>query len=165
MGEGIPPHHTPGSAAEPFPPPPTRRRLLGALLTTSLAGWLATVIYPILRYLSPLQETVNADETELDARSKEELAAAGFAIVALGTERVLVLRDPKGQLRATSAKCTHEGCTVRYKADEAIIWCACHNGRFDLDGRVLSGPPPRALAVYKTSGSLDTRVVISKETA
>ena len=35
---------------------------------------------------------------------------------------------------------------MQYKQDESIIWCACHNGRFDLDGRVLSGPPPRALA-------------------
>jgi Rieske Fe-S protein len=144
---------------------PTRRRLVGLLLGTSFAGWLATVLYPVLRYLSPLQETVSADEAEVDERAKAEIAAAGFAIVALGTERVLVLRDPQGKLRATSAKCTHEGCTVRYKADEAIIWCACHNGRFDLDGRVISGPPPRALAVYRTSGSLETRVIVSKESA
>jgi len=43
-----------------------------------------------------------------------------------------------------------------------VIWCACHNGRFDLDGRVLSGPPPRPLAAFKTSGSLDTRIVVSR---
>ena len=143
---------------------PTRRGLLNGLLGASLFGWMATALYPILRYLSPLHLTANADEIELPDKAKGDIAAAGFAIVALGSERVLVLRDPQGKLRATSAKCTHEGCTVQYKQDESIIWCACHNGRFDLDGRVLSGPPPRALAVYKASASLETRVVISRDT-
>ncbi|KAB2967623.1 MAG: ubiquinol-cytochrome c reductase iron-sulfur subunit [Thermoanaerobaculia bacterium] len=143
----------------------SRRQLLGYLLGTSLAGWLGTVLYPVLRYLSPFEEAVNADEVELDDKAKASLAGSGFAIVALGGERVLVFRDPKGRLRATSAKCTHEGCTVRYKADESIIWCACHNGRFDLDGRVLSGPPPRALVAFKASGTPETKVVISRETA
>jgi len=143
----------------------SRRGLLAGLLGASFLGWIATAIYPILRYLSPLQLTGNADEVELADKAKSDIAAGGFSIVALGTERVLVLRDPQGKLRATSAKCTHEGCTVQYKADESIIWCACHNGRYDLDGRVLSGPPPRALAAYKASGSLDTKVVISRETA
>jgi len=151
--------------ASPDPTPPTRRRLLNGLLGGSLLGWIASALYPVLRYLSPLQQASNADEVELDERAKSSLAAAGFSILALGSERVLVLRDPRGNLRATSAKCTHEGCTVQYKADEAIIWCACHNGRFDLDGRVLSGPPPRALAVYKASGTLETRVVITRESA
>lgn len=142
----------------------SRRRFLNGLFGTSLLAWLATALYPILRYLSPLQLTANADEVELNDKAKGDITANGYSIVALGTARVLVLRDPQGKLRATSAKCTHEGCTVQYKADESIIWCACHNGRYDLDGRVLSGPPPRALAAYKTSGSLDTKVLVSKDT-
>lgn len=144
---------------------PTRRTLLNSLLGASLLGWIATAMYPILRYLSPLHATGNADEVELGDKAKSDIAASGFSIVALGSERVLVLKDAQGKLRASSAKCTHEGCTVQYKADESIIWCACHNGRYDLDGRVLSGPPPRALAQYKTSGTLETKVVISRETA
>ncbi len=143
----------------------SRRGLLTGLLGASLLGWIATALYPILRYLSPLHLTENANEVELADKAKSDIAAGGFSIVALGTERVIVLRDPQGKLHATSAKCTHEGCTVQYKRDESIIWCACHNGRYDLDGRVLSGPPPRALALYKTSGSLDTKVVVSRETA
>lgn len=139
-----------------------RRTLLNALLATSLAGWLATLLYPVVRYLSPLQTGRSEDEAELSDKAKGDLAANGFAIVALGTDRILVFHDPKKNLRACSAKCTHEGCTVQYKADESLIWCACHNGRFDLDGRVLSGPPPRALAPYKAAGSLDTRIVISR---
>jgi Rieske Fe-S protein len=143
------------------PASPSRRHVLDLLLAGGLIGWLATVLYPVLRYLSPLRESARADEAELGAKAKQDLLGEGFTIVALGTERVLVLRDSTGRLRATSAKCTHEGCTVRYKADEGLIWCACHNGRFDLDGRVISGPPPRPLLAYRASGSLDTKVVIS----
>jgi len=148
--------------AGPEPRGTSRRTLLNAVLGTSLAGWLATAFYPVLRYLSPLRDARNTDEAELDAKSRQEVAAAGFAIVPFGSERVLVLRDHQGRLRAVSAKCTHEGCTLQYKADESLIWCACHNGRFDLDGRVLSGPPPRALAAYKATGTLETKVVISR---
>lgn len=147
-----------GAARAPGP----RRSFLTGALGTAFLGWLGTVLYPVVRYLSPLQEKVSADEAELTEKARKDVEAAGFAIVPLGTERVLVFRDAKGTLRATSAKCTHEGCTVQYKADESIIWCACHNGRFDVDGRVLSGPPPRALAAYKASGSLDTKVVVSR---
>jgi Rieske Fe-S protein len=143
--------------------PPTRRRLLNVLLGTSFVGWLGTVAFPALRYLSPLRESSSADEAELGDKSKADLAQTGFSIIALGTERVIVFKDRKDELRALSAKCTHEGCTVQYKADESIVWCACHNGRFDVDGRVLSGPPPRALATYRTTGSLETRIVVSKQ--
>jgi Rieske Fe-S protein len=148
------------------PADPGRRKVVNYLLGTSVAGWLATILYPVLRYLNPLQASASADEVVLGDEAKGDIAAAGFAIVALGSERVLVFRDPQQRLRACSAKCTHEGCTVQYKADESIIWCACHNGRFDLDGRVLSGPPPRPLPPYKAAGSLETRVVVSRgETA
>ena len=139
---------------------PRRRNVLNGLFGVSLLAWLSTALYPVIRYLSPLQRTSGADEAELDDKAKGDILRNGFAIVAFSAARVLVLRDGKGKLRATSAKCTHEGCTVQYKADESIIWCACHNGRYDLDGRVLSGPPPRALAVYEASGSLEGRVVI-----
>lgn len=142
---------------------PARRKFLNGLFGASLAAWLSTALYPVIRYLSPLQRTGSADEAELDDKAKGDILKNGFSIVAFGTARVLVLRDAKGKLRATSAKCTHEGCTVQYKADESIIWCACHNGRYDLDGRVLSGPPPRALAVYQASGSLESKVVIRPE--
>ncbi len=147
--------------SEPERSAPSRRTVLDLLLGSALLAWVGTVVYPVVRYLSPLRETGGADEVVLGDKNKHDLLDQGFAIVALGTARVLVFRDPTGKLRATSAKCTHEGCTVRYKGDEGIIWCACHNGRFDVDGRVLSGPPPRPLQAFKASGSLETKVVIT----
>jgi len=139
-----------------------RRRALNLILGASLAGWLATILYPVLRYLSPLQQKTNADETELGDAAKKEIGAQKYAIVALGADRVIVFQDPKEKIRALSAKCTHEGCTVQYVPGDSIIWCACHNGRYDLDGRVISGPPPRPLPAYAATGTLDTKVVISR---
>ena len=35
------------------------------------------------------------------------------------------------------------------KEDLRQIWCACHNGLYDLAGRNVSGPPPRPLEVFE----------------
>jgi Rieske Fe-S protein len=39
-------------------------------------------------------------------------------------------------------------CTVQYRNREHDIWCACHNGVYDLKGAVVSGPPPRPLEQF-----------------
>jgi len=70
--------------------------------------------------------------------------------------------DPQRRLRACEARCTHEGCTVQYVPGESVVWCACHNGRFDLDGRVLSGPPPRPLARWVAQRDPDGSVSVAK---
>jgi Rieske Fe-S protein len=61
-----------------------------------------------------------------------------------------------------SAKCTHEGCTVQFVRADQIVWCACHNGKFALDGRVISGPPPRPLAAFVVAGDLKGSVTVSR---
>jgi Rieske Fe-S protein len=41
-----------------------------------------------------------------------------------------------------------QGCQLGKAISEARnreIWCACHNGTYDLEGRVASGPPPKPL--------------------
>jgi Rieske Fe-S protein len=52
---------------------------------------------------------------------------------------------------AFTAVCTHLNCTVQYRDDLKEIWCACHNGHFDLNGQVISGPPPRPLKEYRVA--------------
>jgi Rieske Fe-S protein len=46
------------------------------------------------------------------------------------------------------AICTHLNCTVCYQPGENRIYCACHEGYYDVDGRVLAGPPPRPLQEF-----------------
>jgi hypothetical protein len=59
------------------------------------------------------------------------------------------VRTAAGDLKAFSATCTHLDCTVQYKNDQGILWCACHNGKYDLNGRNISGPPPRPLDSFR----------------
>ncbi|RKZ11899.1 hypothetical protein DRQ32_04900 [bacterium] len=86
-------------------------------------------------------------------------------IVSAGPQRVMVFEDESETLRALAAKCTHEGCTVQYSTAESVVWCACHNARFDLDGRVISGPPPKPLQEFDVRRDDDGAVILMLEPA
>ena len=58
---------------------------------------------------------------------------------------IFIRKAADGRHEALSAKCTHAGCAVSWKADKNEFFCPCHAGRFDSNGEVLSGPPPRPL--------------------
>ncbi len=45
--------------------------------------------------------------------------------------------------------CTHLGCGVRWDRDAKAFLCPCHDGRFDIQGNVISGPPPKRLPRLK----------------
>ena len=127
---------------------PTRRSVLDLLLGTTILGFLGSVLYPVLRYLTPLPAAGPGGPLRLTRTEVEALETKRFVIVPAAGTRILVFRDQRHELRALDARCTHEGCTVQYVAAEGGIWCACHNARFDVEGRVLSGPPPRPLPRY-----------------
>jgi len=140
----------------------TRRSWIDVLLGGSVVAWAGAVIYPILRYLTPAKDAGGANKVTLTDAQMQELKGQGFLIARLGTDRVLLLKDRDQRLKALSAKCTHEGCTVQYVPGDGIIWCACHNGKFGMDGRVIAGPPPRPLAAYNVEGDLKGPVSIVK---
>ena len=143
----------------------TRRSFLDLMLGATVGAWVATVLYPILRYLKPLPTAAPAGPHRLDAAAVGKLVKTSFVIVPFGTKRVLVFRDTQSRLRALDAKCTHEGCTVQYVAGESSIWCACHNARFDIEGNVVSGPPPRPLPRYAVQEDAEGNILIGQETA
>jgi menaquinol-cytochrome c reductase iron-sulfur subunit len=62
---------------------------------------------------------------------------------------VYVLTDNGRDFIAMSNVCTHLGCRVRWIADREEFFCPCHNGVFDKEGKVVSGPPPRPLDRYE----------------
>lgn len=143
--------------------PTTRRSFLDILLGVSCVASLASVVYPVLRYLKPLPRAGAVGPTRLTRDEVAKLEKQNFVIVPVSGKRVMVLQNAAQQLVAVDAKCTHEGCTVQYLAGESVIWCACHNGRFDLDGRVLSGPPPRPLPKYAAERQEDGGILIVAE--
>jgi cytochrome b6-f complex iron-sulfur subunit len=149
-----------------LPEPKSRRSVLDLLLRVGVLGWLASVLFPVIRYLTPLPHSGGSSgPVRLTRDEVAKVESQKFAIVPVGGSRVLVLEDSAGELHALDAKCTHEGCTVRFQPDNEIIWCACHNGRFDLSGRVVAGPPPRPLAqhavVRDSEGGITVSVAIA----
>lgn len=125
--------------------PHTRRRWVAWLLGTSAGATVLTFLYPVLRYLVP-PETAEPSLSEfaLDVKASDVAANSG-RIVPVGGKPVLLFRTAAGELRALTAKCTHLDCTVQYRPARSEIWCACHNGTYDLKGTNVSGPPPRPL--------------------
>ena len=140
----------------------SRRRFLDWIIGTAGFAWLASVAYPVIRYLKPLpsQGADGPVEVPKDKMSEVE-GEKRFAILRTAGTRVIVLEDPQSKLHALSAVCTHEGCTVQYKAGEQLLWCACHGGKFGLDGHVISGPPPKPLAVYGVSKDAKGDVLVN----
>ena len=67
------------------------------------------------------------------------------------------------QIIAISAGCTHLGCIVTWDEDQKIFKCPCHDGRYDIDGKVISGPPPAPLKRHKTKME-DGRIFLATET-
>src|SRR5690349_8049695 len=145
-------------------PATSRRHFLDLLLGASFLGWLVSIAYPIIRYLKPLPQTGATGPTRLTRDEASKLEQNRFVIVPVSGQRVIVLQAPD-QLLAFGAKCTHEGCTVTYLPAQSGLWCPCHDGRFDLSGRVVSGPPPRPLTKYIAKRQPDGGIVISEEKA
>ncbi|MFC2173068.1 ubiquinol-cytochrome c reductase iron-sulfur subunit [Acidobacteriota bacterium] len=142
----------------------SRRDTLNVLLSASAIASAGAVLYPVLHYLKPPEQSGTPTEVVVADGDKAKLQTSGFAIIRFGRFRVIVFRDAVGKLHALDAKCTHEGCTVTYRGDEGLIWCACHNGKFGVDGRVISGPPPRPLDRFLVSGSLDGDLTVGQKT-
>ena len=117
--------------------------LLGGGLFASALSF----IYPVLRYLVPPRLTDMGGDTVV-AGKVGELRPNNGKIFRFGSRPGLLMLGSDGQYRALSATCTHLSCTVQYRGDLRQVWCACHNGMYDLAGRNLSGPPPRALEQY-----------------
>jgi Rieske Fe-S protein len=132
------------------PPDAGRRRFLDWLLGGALAGLAASVLYPVLRYISPpLLPEATTNQVEVGPVNDPELVGKGFKIVRFGAEPVIVLRTAEGELRAFSATCTHLDCIVEFQRDRQRIFCNCHNGEYNLRGHNVGGPPPRPLAAFK----------------
>lgn len=135
------------AAREPAEPRPGRRTFLQMLLGAGLLGSLASFFYPVLRYMiPPASAELNSDEVV--AGKIGELKLNSGKIFRFGSRPGIIVRNAVGEYKALSATCTHLDCIVQYRGDLRRIWCACHNGMYDLSGRNISGPPPRPLEAY-----------------
>lgn len=137
---------------------PARRRLMQFLLGGGLLASAVAFLYPVLRYLVPPTATDLGGDSVVAAKVGELKVNSG-KIFRFGSRPGLLVRTTDGGYRAMSAVCTHLNCTVQYRSDVREVWCACHNGFYDLNGRNVAGPPPRPLDAYDVHINGDDVVV------
>jgi cytochrome b6-f complex iron-sulfur subunit len=126
----------------------SRRSFLKILAITGVTAFSASVLYPIFSFLRPPKQR-EVEVSMVSAGKISDLKSVDYKIVRFGNEPVIVIPTDE-KFVALSARCTHLDCTVQYLKDKHVIWCACHNGKYDLTGRNISGPPPRPLTKFRT---------------
>ena len=137
-----------------------RRTFNNRLLGFTGLATLGSIFYPVIRYLIP-PKTAESTASSVVAASINEIPINGFKIVPFGGKPMILVRQKEKTFVALSAKCTHLDCIVQYKEDAKNIWCACHNGLYDLTGKNIAGPPPRPLQAFKVD-LLGDKVVVSR---
>jgi cytochrome b6-f complex iron-sulfur subunit len=142
-------------------PGPTRRGFINWFLGTSGGAFLASVLYPLGRYLNPPTVGESTAGTVTLQIKPDDVKVNSGQIFKFGNRPGILVRTPAGELRAFSAVCTHLNCTVQYRSDLSQIWCACHNGHYDLGGKNVEGPPPRPLDPYVVNVR-GNQIVVSK---
>jgi Rieske Fe-S protein len=140
---------------------PTRRKFVNWLLGTSLGGLVVSAFYPLVRYIIPPKAQESASASVTLSIDPAEVKPNSGRIFKFGNQPGILIRTPAGELRAFSAICTHLACVVQYRDDLSHIWCACHNGHYDLNGRNIAGPPPRPLEQYAVNVK-NGKIIISK---
>jgi len=139
----------------------SRRSFLDFILNGGLVAAIFAAAYPVLRFLSP-PDVPQAEQSEVVAAKVGELAPNSGKVFKFGSSPAILVNTPTGELRAFSAVCTHLSCTVQYRSDYELIYCACHNGKFDLNGINVAGPPPLPLEQYEVAIRGEDVVVMKK---
>ena len=102
------------------------------------------------RYFTPHRR---AQETQLILQ-KAELPADGALVY---RQARLAIIGNGGAPYAGGLLCTHLGCTVSVTPEHFV--CPCHGSRFDLEGKVLTGPADRPLPRYPVRVSEQSFIV------
>lgn len=127
------------------------------------AIWGSMTLYPLYLYLKPPEN--QSDETKVASVivcATAELPVGTGKNFKFGSIPAVVTHTKDGQFHAFNAICTHLGCTVQFRPDRDLIWCACHGGCYNPEsGKNVSGPPPKPLAPLKVA-IVDGKIVVSR---
>jgi len=141
----------------------SRRTFVVATATATLGLAITEALRIVVKYLEPQQTEGFGGVFTLG--SLEEFPPDSVTHVRQG--RFYVVHNGDGLL-AIYQRCTHLGCLVPWQEEQGEFACPCHAGRYNLEGEVLSGPPPKPLSLFKlevVEGALivDTSQVINRD--
>jgi cytochrome b6-f complex iron-sulfur subunit len=134
-----------------------RRRFLKIVLAFLGSITVFSFVFSILKFLTALP-TRAADAKKLAIRKSEIPSGEAKNIIYQNSPAVIINRPDKGFI-ALSRTCTHLGCLVEFNKSRQILICPCHAGTYDLDGGVVSGPPPKPLTAIPLKIEGDTIII------
>jgi cytochrome b6-f complex iron-sulfur subunit len=135
----------------PAPSPTSRRQFLERLSRAFLGLWAVGGAGAIVAYMKAPDRSEDAAERMVRVGMLDDLRIGDARLVRHGVRPFYVIRTDASRVVALSAVCTHVRCILNYDRERHGLVCPCHDGRFDLAGNVVSGPPPRPLPVYEVS--------------
>ena len=124
-----------------------RRLFLERALKLSATVWAAGLSVPAAIYIWPGRREGPA-RGSIAAGPADKLEVGASTLVKAEGSPILLVRTTTEEIRGYSAICTHLGCLVGWRKEQGDIYCPCHGGRFNLDGKVIGGPPPSPLHRY-----------------
>ena len=142
-------------------PPPHNRRSFFRALVTGIGAAIAAVLAVPLGGFFALPALRKHDPTWRECGPVDTFPVGEVTLVQLkplsirewpddwGNESAWVYRTGEQQFVVYNVHCTHVGCPVTWSPQARRFFSPCHGGAFDVDGRVLGGPPPRPLDRYE----------------
>src|SRR5574340_1164856 len=127
---------------------------IGAFISAAVAVPLAGFgILPVLQKRDPgwsdAGTAADLDLNEPQERRFFQTVKAGWKEERVERTVWLVRRSAE-RVTAFSPNCPHLGCGYRWFSQDKQFKCPCHASLFDIDGKVLAGPAPRALDTLET---------------
>ncbi|MBI4245339.1 MAG: Rieske (2Fe-2S) protein [Planctomycetes bacterium] len=126
----------------------SRRHFLDTMLKTGMFAWVAGMVAPAISYLWPVRKQGPGSDY-VTVSKVDEFQVGTHKMVQSGGKPIIVIRLAEDKYRSFTAICTHLGCIVNWDREKNRIFCPCHAGFFDTEGKVISGPPPQPLHEYK----------------
>ena len=120
-----------------------RRTFLQSSLAILGTISVASFAYPLLRFLAPPSDANKEKKVML---TKKKIPVGTSRVILVNEKPVIVINQQGKGFVALSKVCTHLGCLVEFDVARNLLICPCHAGTYDLEGNVLSGPPPRPLS-------------------
>jgi cytochrome b6-f complex iron-sulfur subunit len=133
-----------------------RRGFLKLLTSVFGLSALGAFAYPFFRFLLPVESLARARSVTLP---KSEVPVNATKDLMIGPTPVIIINTRDKGFLAFSKVCTHLGCLVKYDKEQQLFICPCHAGIFDLEGNVVSGPPPRPLQKFAVRVDGDNIVI------
>jgi cytochrome b6-f complex iron-sulfur subunit len=140
--------------SEPRPAAPSagasgsRRQFLDLLIKAFFGLWGLGFVGAMGAYLRAPERERRIAERTVRVGTLDELRVGDAKLVRHGPTPFYVVRLDAERVIAVSAVCTHVRCILDFDRSRKGFACPCHDGRFDLSGAVISGPPPRPLPNY-----------------